>query len=201
MPMPMPSAFPSGCRVSQDSATMKENGTTKRGWRSTHYLETNVHDNGTPRFIFLLCSSVPGLRTSSLASTKYKASFLMLKMSGMGDPQLRARLHMRRVHKWAGDLFPDDCETSLCVGTCFMWESRVGLTVCTVGWGALMKSLVEATMSSSSRWLENALASLRFSSLFFSGFLCSLMTLQQLYPVSAASLLTPAMCFFPPKTG
>eukprot|EP00752_Nemacystus_decipiens_P001330 g1320.t1 len=56
---------------------------------------------------FSIFSSVPGVRTSSLASTKHKASFLMLKMSGMGDPQLRARLHTRRVHKWAGHLFPD----------------------------------------------------------------------------------------------
>ena len=45
-----------------------------------------------------------------MGGDKFKGSFLMLKMDSMGDPQLRVRLHSRRVHKWAGNLFPDDCE-------------------------------------------------------------------------------------------
>lgn len=45
-----------------------------------------------------------------MGGDKSKGSFLMLKMASMGDPKLRVRLHCRRVHKWAGNLFPDDCE-------------------------------------------------------------------------------------------
>lgn len=63
-----------------------------------HYLvPTFFHSRG-----------VPGIR--KLSSDKYKGSFKMLKQSGMGEPSLRARLHSRRVHKWAGECFPDDCE-------------------------------------------------------------------------------------------
>lgn len=49
-----------------------------------------------------------------MGGDKSKGSFLMLKMASMGDPQLRVRLHSRRVHKWAGKLFPDDCEARFC---------------------------------------------------------------------------------------
>ncbi|CAN0204392.1 unnamed protein product, partial [Ectocarpus sp. 12 AP-2014] len=54
----------------------------------------------------LLLQSLPGLR--NMGATKYKASFLMLKMEGMGDTHIRARLHTSRVQKWAGNLYPDD---------------------------------------------------------------------------------------------
>lgn len=33
-----------------------------------------------------------------------------MKMNSMGEPDLRAKLHTRRVHKWAGKLYPDECE-------------------------------------------------------------------------------------------
>lgn len=52
------------------------------------------------------CREIPGIR--SMGGDKSKGSFLMLKMASMGDPKLRVRLHCRRVHKWAGNLFPDD---------------------------------------------------------------------------------------------
>ncbi|CAM9646695.1 unnamed protein product [Ascophyllum nodosum] len=55
---------------------------------------------------FSLLSNVPGLRQAS--ACKFKGSFLLQKMEGMGDPSLRVRLHSRRVHKWAGDRYPDD---------------------------------------------------------------------------------------------
>ncbi|CAM9249034.1 unnamed protein product [Laminaria digitata] len=55
---------------------------------------------------FSMFSEVPGIR--SIGGDKSKGSFLLLKMDSMGDPQLRVRLHSRRVHKWAGNLFPDD---------------------------------------------------------------------------------------------
>ncbi|CAM9465733.1 unnamed protein product, partial [Ectocarpus fasciculatus] len=54
----------------------------------------------------LLPQSLPGLR--KMGATKYKASFLMVKMEDMGDPHLRARLHTSRVQEWAGNLYPDD---------------------------------------------------------------------------------------------
>ncbi|CAM9793186.1 unnamed protein product [Scytosiphon promiscuus] len=57
---------------------------------------------------FSVFSNVPGVRRMS--RDKYKGSFLMLKQSGMGDPSLRSRVHTRRVHKWAGDCYPDHCE-------------------------------------------------------------------------------------------
>ena len=47
-----------------------------------------------------------------MGGDKSKGSFLFLKMDSMGDPALRLRLHSRRVHKWAGKLFPDDSEFS-----------------------------------------------------------------------------------------
>eukprot|EP00903_Cladosiphon_okamuranus_P007188 g6979.t1 len=89
------------CRFSNERDTVMFHG-----WGNGTGLVGNCYVREVDQFSML--SSVPGLRTSSLASIKYKASFLMLKMAGMGDPQLRARLHMRRVHKWAGHLFPDD---------------------------------------------------------------------------------------------
>ncbi len=52
--------------------------------------------------------TVPGVRR--MDSEKYKGSFQMLKQLGMGDASLRARLHTRKVHKWAGKCFPDTCE-------------------------------------------------------------------------------------------
>eukprot|EP00904_Undaria_pinnatifida_P009333 jgi/Undpi1/552/HiC_scaffold_10.g04016.m1 len=55
---------------------------------------------------FSTFSDVPGIR--SMGGDKSKGSFLFLKMDSMGDPALRLRLHSRRVHKWAGKLFPDD---------------------------------------------------------------------------------------------
>ncbi|CAN0416440.1 unnamed protein product, partial [Ectocarpus fasciculatus] len=54
---------------------------------------------------FSTFSGIPGVR--QLSRDKYKGSFLMLKLSGMGEPKLRSMLHTRRVHKWAGDCFPD----------------------------------------------------------------------------------------------
>lgn len=47
-----------------------------------------------------------------MGATKCKASFLMLKMEGLGDTHIRARLHTSRVQKWAGNLYPDDGESS-----------------------------------------------------------------------------------------
>lgn len=98
---------PSTCRISQRQATMNNTSTKRTGRPRTG---SKLHNHREPMLSLPFSSSVPGMKNSSLGSTKYKASFLMLKMSGMGDPQLRARLHMRRVHKWAGHLFPDDCE-------------------------------------------------------------------------------------------
>lgn len=103
------------CPLSQSKKKAKivRQQESKRGRPTTHWLETTQQRK--PRVFFcclaLSFSSVPGLRHSSSASIQYKGSFLMLKMPGMGDPRLRTRLHMRRVHKWAGPLFPDDCET------------------------------------------------------------------------------------------
>ncbi|CBN76499.1 hypothetical protein Esi_0000_0107 [Ectocarpus siliculosus] len=56
--------------------------------------------------VVMTCRSSPGLR--NMGATKYKASFLMLKMEGIGDTHIRARLHTSRVQKWAGNLYPDD---------------------------------------------------------------------------------------------
>lgn len=55
-----------------------------------------------------------------MGATKYKASFLMVKMEDMGDTHLRARLHTSRVQEWAGNLYPDDGEASPFVSLALM---------------------------------------------------------------------------------
>lgn len=66
-----------------------------------------------PLSVFLFARNIPGIRQN--AACKFKGSFLFQKMDTMGDPSLRVRLHARRVHKWAGPLFPDDSENLLYV--------------------------------------------------------------------------------------
>ncbi|CAM9884893.1 unnamed protein product [Scytosiphon promiscuus] len=75
------------------------------GWGNGTGLVGNCYIRELDPFSAL--GSIPGLRQHG-ACTKYTASFLMLKMPGMGTPDLRALLHTRRVHKWAGNLYPDD---------------------------------------------------------------------------------------------
>eukprot|EP00752_Nemacystus_decipiens_P004487 g4097.t2 len=87
------------CKFSNDCDTV-----LFHGWGNGTGLIGNCYIREVNPFSML--SGVPGVR--QLSREKYKGSFKMLKQSGMGEPWLRSRLHSRRVHKWAGECFPDE---------------------------------------------------------------------------------------------